>query len=79
MKLCFFAQARQLSGCEQIELELSNPITAGELWRVLDEKFPGIAKMQPSTRLARNHEFATNGATFSNTDEVALIPTVSGG
>ena len=77
--MLFFAQVRQATGCDQIEIKVPKPISAGELWRQLGERFPGIGAMQPTTRLARNHEFASADSTFADTDEVALIPTVSGG
>lgn len=79
MKICFFAQAKKFSGCDEIELAVPKPLKAHELWQELDRQFPGIASMQKTTRLARNHEFAAENYTFGNDDEVALVPPVTGG
>jgi molybdopterin converting factor subunit 1 len=79
MKVRFFAQARQFTGVDAAEIGLSKPVGAGALWTLLDAQFPGIRSLESSTRLARNHEYAPAGALFSDNDEVALIPPVSGG
>jgi molybdopterin converting factor subunit 1 len=79
MKIRFFAQLRQFTGVDAAEIEISQPVGAGALWSLLDAEFPGIRALESSTRLARNHEYAPAGALFSDDDEVALIPPVSGG
>jgi molybdopterin synthase catalytic subunit len=79
MKIRFFAQARERSGCEELEMAVAQPVSADELWVRLERQFPGIGAMQSATRLALNHEYAAADATFSDADEVALIPPVSGG
>jgi molybdopterin converting factor small subunit len=50
-----------------------------QLWAELLKKFPALAKHRSSVRLARNQEYTRPDAQFSNTDEAALIPPVSGG
>lgn len=75
----FFAQTRGLTGCDEVELTVDQTINEDELWRRLDQRFPGIGGTRGETRLARNQEFVGAGTTFSGTDEVALIPPVSGG
>ena len=41
--------------------------------------YPLLAQYQARVRLARNGEFVGNDARFTNADEIALIPPVSGG
>ena len=79
MKVMFFVQVRDFTGCEQAEIELKLPVAADGLWELLEAKFPGIAKFRSSTRLARNFAYAREDQIFSNEDEVALLSPVSGG
>jgi molybdopterin converting factor small subunit len=75
----FFAQLREFAGCDDAHIEISDPIDADHLWKILEERFPGMAKFRSSTRLARNFCHARDDQTFSNDDEVALLSPVSGG
>jgi molybdopterin converting factor small subunit len=43
------------------------------------KQFPALAAHRASVRLARNWEYAAPDVRFANTDEVALLPPVSGG
>jgi len=79
MRVLFFAQLKDVTGCEAIELPLPSPPDGDQLWAVLLDKFPGLGAHRPNVRLARNWEYADWGTRFADTDEVALIPPVSGG
>lgn len=79
VRVLFFAQLKDVAGCSECSLAPNRPITADELWAALCGKFPGLAERRSSVRLARNSEYATPDALFHDTDEVALIPPVSGG
>ena len=79
MKLLFFAQLKTFTGCDEIEVPVSEPLHADQLWQVLDFKFPGISAYRPSTRLAINCVYSDAYSCFHDGDEVALIPPVSGG
>lgn len=79
MNVRFFAHLQNVTGCPELFLQTRDEITAGELWKVLEEKFPGIMRYKDSTRLARNFVYAAADEKFHADDEVALIPPVSGG
>ena len=79
MRVLFFAQLKDATGCDSIELALLSPLTTAQLWRLLLEKFPKLAAHRAQVRLSRNWEYAAADALFLNDDEVALIPPVSGG
>lgn len=79
MRLLFFAQIKDATGCDSAELALSTPLNGDELWERLTKKFPKLTAVRNSTRLARNGEYAEAQTIFSDADEVALIPPVSGG
>ena len=78
MRVLFFAQLKDATGCDSIQLAL--PALNGEqLWAKLLEKFPALANHKNNVRLARNWEYADEHTVFLDADEVALIPPVSGG
>jgi molybdopterin converting factor subunit 1 len=79
MRVLFFAQLKEVTGCDSVELAVAAPLTAEQLWGMLLETFPALAPHVASVRLARNWEYADAATPFAATDEVALIPPVSGG
>ena len=78
MRVLFFAQLKDVTGCESAELALP-AANAEQLWTELLKRFPKLAAHKQNVRLARNWEYAAPDAKFSDSDEVALIPPVSGG
>jgi molybdopterin synthase catalytic subunit len=78
VRVLFFAQLKDATGCDTVEL-VPPPPDAEQLWAELLKKFPKLAAHRANARLARNWEYAEADARFTNTDEVALIPPVSGG
>jgi molybdopterin converting factor subunit 1 len=78
MRVLFFAQLKDVTGCESLELA-TVPLDTEQLWAGLLKRFPGLAAHRANVRLARNWEYAAPDAQFTNADEVALIPPVSGG
>lgn len=79
MRVLFFAQLKDVTGCDSTELAADSSLDAGQLWTELLKQFPKLAAHRANVRLARNWEYAVPDATFSDADEVALIPPVSGG
>ncbi len=79
MRVFFFAQLKEATGCDAAELAVTSPVNAAQLWTELLRRFPALAAHRANVRLARNWEFATSDATFAAADEIALIPPVSGG
>ena len=79
MKVLFFAQLQAVTGTAECDLALRGPVRERDLWELLETAFPGLSRWQASTRIARNMAYADEGAEFVDTDEIALIPPVSGG
>jgi molybdopterin converting factor small subunit len=48
-------------------------------WNELTARFPELAPMRPTIRLARDGEFLDGSGHVQPGDEIALIPPVSGG
>jgi molybdopterin converting factor subunit 1 len=78
MKILLFAHLRKAAGQDTVQLHCDG-VDANTLWTKLIEATPALARFRESVRLARNSEFARPDARFYDTDEVALIPPVSGG
>ncbi len=79
MKILFFAQLQSVTGTAECDLPVRGPLRAGELWDLLEAAFPGLSRWQPGTRIACNMAYAGESAEFHDSDEIALIPPVSGG
>jgi molybdopterin converting factor subunit 1 len=79
MCVLFFAQLKDATGCDSVELSAPAPVSADTLWEMLLKKFPVLAAHRSCTRLACNGEYASAETRFADGDEVALIPPVSGG
>jgi molybdopterin converting factor subunit 1 len=79
MRVLFFAQLKDRTGCDSVELATPSPLDAEQFWAELLKQFPKLAAHRANVRLARNWEYAAPDAQFANSDEIALIPPVSGG
>jgi molybdopterin converting factor small subunit len=79
MRVLFFAHLQDVTGCAVTELAPLSPMNREQLWVILLEKFPGLQAHRGNIRLARNWEYADAATRFGDSDEVALIPPVSGG
>ncbi|HKW28133.1 MAG TPA: MoaD/ThiS family protein [Verrucomicrobiae bacterium] len=79
MRVLFFTQLKDATGCDSVELAPASPLNGEQLWAELLKQFPKLAAYRSCVRLAKNYEYAAPETTFVNADEVALIPPVSGG
>ena len=79
MRVLFFAQLQDVTGCAATELASPSPLNREQLWAMLLDKFPGLAAHRSNVRLAHNWEYADAETLFGDGDEIALIPPVSGG
>jgi molybdopterin converting factor subunit 1 len=79
MKILFFAQSRVAAGRDQIDLEFAKPIYQSEFWSALIAALPALAPHQKTARLARDESYLEPQDILQPTDEIAIIPPVSGG
>lgn len=79
MRILFFAQLKDATGCDSAELKAASALNTEQFWAELLKQFPKLAAHRKSVRLARNQEYARPDVRFMDGDEVALIPPVSGG
>lgn len=73
-----FGIARDICGSPAVELEMPDRSTADQLRQHLRERYPRLGLLA-SFLLAVNEEYAAPDQPLSPTDEIAIIPPVSGG
>lgn len=80
-KILFFAQLRELLGCAQIELELSNSLDISALISLLVQTHPLWQQHLQSSQLmcAVNQQLVGPDTLVKAGDEVAFFPPVTGG
>jgi molybdopterin converting factor subunit 1 len=79
MRVLFFAQLKDVTGCSECSVAADGPLTTDALWTALLQRFPELQAQRAILRLARNWEYTGPDVRFDNNDEIALIPPVSGG
>ena len=79
IQVLLFAAARDLVGSESIALDLPTGANIGDLQAALLTAAPGLQPLMARSRFAVNSEFAHCDNVVQASDEVALIPPVSGG
>lgn len=72
-----FGISRDILGGREVELEM-NGNSVGDLRKTLSSQFPKLDKLN-SLFIAVNQEYAADDKTILGSDEIALIPPVSGG
>lgn len=74
-----FAMARDLAGAGAIEIELPEEATVATLRQAIAAKCPPLADLVSRAAIAVNAEYAVDEQAVSSSDDVAIIPPVSGG
>jgi molybdopterin converting factor subunit 1 len=74
-----FARGRELVGADAALIEVPGGTTVAVLRRVLGDRYPALAPLLERSAVAVNHDFAEESCVIVPTDEVAVIPPVSGG
>ena len=73
-----FGIAKDIFGASTVSLQLTNDATVSNLKYLLENRFPKL-KQLASYMVAVNNEYALDGDTVHQRDEIAIIPPVSGG
>ena len=74
-----FAVARQLAGCDRVELDLPDGATVADLRRRLGERAPELAGLIAQMSIAVGTQYADDKDVIPPDTDVACIPPVSGG
>ncbi len=70
---------KEIAGRDQEIVELGEGSCAGDLFALLQQRFPKLDAFRGSVALAVNLEYSDGKTVLRDNDEVALIPPVSGG
>ena len=82
VEVLFFASLRDVVGLTRISLQLPESAGQGELLAVLGERFPDTviaALMAENVRVSVNQKLATPPFHYSDGDEIAFLPPITGG
>ncbi|MFO0805425.1 MAG: MoaD/ThiS family protein [Gemmataceae bacterium] len=79
MTIHLFSRARELAGTGSVDVPFPPGATVAALRARLAEQIPPLRELLAVSRIAVNHDFAADTAAIQDTDEVAVIPPVSGG
>lgn len=77
LKLKIFGAARDIMGGREIEIEV-NGQTVGALRQTLFTLYPALKQLN-SLLIAVNQKYAADDSLIHESDEIAVIPPVSGG
>jgi molybdopterin synthase sulfur carrier subunit len=77
-KVLSFGIAKEITGGGVVDVPFENGITAGGLRTLLQSTYPLLKELK-SFALAINGEYAVADQLINDTDEIAIIPPVSGG
>jgi molybdopterin converting factor subunit 1 len=75
----FFAALHDMTGRRELNLEVREGLTVGELHRDLCARFPRLADHGATLMYSVNAEYVPADYHLGDGDEVAFIPPVSGG
>ena len=73
-----FGIAKDIFGGSTVKVELANDATVSNLKYLLEHQYPKLKKLS-TYMVAVNNEYALEGDTLHERDEIAIIPPVSGG
>ncbi|UZR94606.1 MoaD/ThiS family protein [Chondrinema litorale] len=78
LQILTFGIAKEIIGKQVFDIDLPENSTVQNLKNMLFEQYPELGKLK-SLSIAVNNEYAESNYSLSTSDEIALIPPVSGG
>lgn len=74
-----FAHARDLAGRKQVDLELAEPVSVGDVRSALAVHVPQLVPLADGLLIAVGTNYADDAVKLDANDTVACFPPVSGG
>ncbi|AZA98438.1 MoaD/ThiS family protein [Chryseobacterium joostei] len=78
IKILTFGIAKDILGASEKEIDVDEGLNVKQLKNILEEDFPQLQKLK-SYFIAVDEEYAEDDQIISITNEIAIIPPVSGG
>jgi len=79
MKVLYFAQAASLAGCGEEEWPNAEIRSLDDFWAEAIRRHPGLSALRAQCRVASGHQYVGHEDSLYKSEEVAVIPPVSGG
>jgi molybdopterin synthase catalytic subunit len=79
IRLLFFAVLRDITGRDELSLELAEGTTPAGIWNNLRHEYSALASYVNPPMVAVNESYAAHDLPLKDGDEVAFIPPVAGG
>lgn len=79
VRVLFFGQLKDVAGCASDSVNLAEGATIADLLAHYEKKAPRLKDFLPATAISLNQEYSSPAARLKESDEVALLPPVSGG
>jgi len=77
VKVKLFASSRELVGENEVQINFADKTTVGNLRKKIVEMYPALSKI--TFVIAVNHKVTDDSTVINHSDEVAILPPVSGG
>lgn len=77
VKVKLFASSRELVGENEVQINFADKTTVGNLRKKIVEMYPALSKI--TFVIAVNHKVTDDSTVIDHSDEVAILPPVSGG
>ena len=75
----FFSRLRELAGASEMELEVSERMTAADLLEIIYSTAPALRDWDKSILIASGVEFVGRDYLLQPDDEISIMPPVQGG
>ncbi len=79
IRVQFFARSRELAGCAEAVEAVPPGSSVGELLEKLFRRFPRLAELKKSLRVAVGLDYRSGEHLLQDGDEVSILPPMQGG
>jgi molybdopterin converting factor small subunit len=79
VRILLFARYAELAGRDELEIEVPPPLTVGDVWRWVGDRFPDLGRLADRPLMACDRAYAQADRPLKGGEEVAFFPPVGGG
>lgn len=79
VRVLFFSVLKDLTGAEEVPIEMPAGATIANLLAELFTRWPGLSDWEPSLLIAQNQSYAARTELLLEGAEIAIMPPVQGG
>lgn len=79
VKIAFFAAARDITGCDFLDLSVDDAATVATVKQDLSDRYPELTELMNRSTWSVDHEYVGNEKELYDGAEIGMIPPVSGG